>query len=91
MVLDVGHAPADIGPDAPARAGTVRRFARAVLTRWRAVFLLAGAVLTVLGVMLGSGAVLIRGVLLLLFAVVYGIGASGCTSADLLAGWTWRG
>lgn len=91
MVLDIAHAPADTGPDAPARAGTVRRFARAVLTRWRAMFLLTGAVLTVLGVMLGSGAVLIPGVLLLLFAVLYGIGASGCTSADLLAGWPWRG
>ena len=91
MVLDIGHAPADIGPDAPARASQVRRFAGAVLSHWRAMFLLTGAVLTVLGIVLGSGAVLIPGVLLLLFAVLYGIGASGCTSADLLAGWPWRG
>ena len=91
MLLDIGHGPADIGPDASARGGQIRRFAHAVLTRWRAMFLLTGAVLTVLGVMLGSGAVLIPGVLLLLFAVLYGIGASGCTSADLLAGWPWRG
>jgi hypothetical protein len=91
MVLDIGHAPAGTGPDAPARAGKVRRFAGAVLTRWRAMFLLTGAALTLLGVMLGSGAVLIPGVLLLLFAVLNGIGASGCTSADLLAGWPWRG
>jgi hypothetical protein len=55
------------------------------------MFLFAGTVLTVLGVVLGSGAVLIPGVLLLLFAELYGIGASGCTSADLLARWPWRG
>jgi hypothetical protein len=91
MLLDIGHAPADTGRDAPARAGRVRRLPRAVLTRRRAMFLFAGTVLTVLGVVLGSGAVLIPGVLLLLFAVLYGIGASGCTSADLLAGWPWRG
>jgi hypothetical protein len=90
MLLDISHGPADIGPDASARADKMRRFARAVLSRWRAMFLLTGAVLTVLEVMLG-GAVLIPGVLLLLFAVLYGIGASGCTSADLLAGWPWRG
>ena len=91
MVLDIGHAPAGTGADTAASAGTVKRFARAVLTRWRAMFVLTGAVLTALGVMLDSGAVLIPGVLLLLFAVLYGIGASGCTSADLLAGWPWHG
>jgi hypothetical protein len=36
----------------------------------------------------GSGAVLISGVLV---ALLHGIGASGCTSADQLAGWPWRG
>jgi len=46
-----------------------------------------GAVLTVLGVVLASGAVLLPGILLLLFALLHGIGSSGCTSADLLAGW----
>jgi len=91
MLLDIRHAPADTGRDAPARAGRVRRLPRAVLTRRRAMFLFAGTVLTVLGVVLGSGAVLIPGVLLLLFAELYGIGASGCTSADLLARWPWRG
>ena len=51
------------------------------------MFLLAGAVLTVVGVPLASGAVLIPGVVVLLFALLYGIGASGCISADQLAGW----
>jgi hypothetical protein len=88
MLLD---APADTGLDAPARAGTMVRFARAVRTRWRTLFLLTGAVLTVLGIVLASGAVLLPGILLLLFALLHGIGSSGCTSADLLAGWPWRG
>ena len=91
MLLDIRDTPAGIGPDAPARADTMIRFARAARTHWRAVFLLTGAVLTLIGVMLASGAVLIPGVLLLLVALLRGIGASGCTSADQLAGWPWRG
>ena len=73
MLLDTRDIPADIGLDAPARVGPMMRFARAARTRWRAMFLLTGAVLTVLGIVLGSGVVLIRGVVLL-----HGIGASGC-------------
>jgi cell division protein FtsX len=69
----------------------MRRFARAAHSRWRALFLLTGAVLTVLGVALASGAILVPGVLLLLVAVLRGIGSSGCMSADQLAGWPWRG
>jgi len=69
----------------------MRRFARAARSRWRALFLLTGAVLTVLGVALASGAILVPGVLLLLVAVLRGIGSSGCMSADQLAGWPWRG
>jgi len=88
MLLDT---PADTGLDAPARAGRMMRFARAVRMRWRTLFLVTGAVLTVLGVVLASGAVLLPGILLLLFALLHGIGSSGCTSADLLAGWPWRG
>jgi hypothetical protein len=84
MLLD---APADIGLDAPARAGTMIRFACTVRTRWRTLFLVTGAVLTVLGVVLASGVVLVPGILLLLFALLHGIGSRGCTSADLLAGW----
>ena len=83
--------PAHISSDAPARAGRMTRFARAVRTRWRTLFLVTGAVLTVLGVVLASGAVLLPGILLLLFALLHGIGSSGCTSADLLAGWPRHG
>jgi hypothetical protein len=67
------------------------RLACAVRSHWRAMLLLAGTVLTILGVVLATGAILVPGVLLLLFAVLHGIGSSGCTSADLLAGWPWRG
>ena len=91
MLLDT---PADIGLDAPARAGGMMRFARTVRTvrtRWRTLFLVTGAVLTVLGLVLASGAVLLPGILLLLFALLHGIGSSGCTSADLLAGWPRHG
>jgi hypothetical protein len=91
MLVDIRDTPADIGSDASARVGTMTRFACAARTHWRAVLLLAGAVLTLLGAVLASGAVLVPGVLLLLFALLRGIGSSGCTSADLLAGWPWRG
>lgn len=90
MLRDIGG-PAAIGPDAPARAGKMTRVARAARTHWRAVFLVTGAVLTLLGVVLASGAVLLPGILLLLFALLHGVGSSGCASADLLAGWPWRG
>ena len=91
MLGDIRGTPAGTGPDVPARAGPVMRFARAAQTRWRAMFLVSGAVLTILGVVLASGAVLIPGVVLLLVALLHGLGASGCTSADQLAGWPWRG
>jgi len=91
MLRDTRDAPADTSPDAVARAGATMRFARAARTRWRALFLVAGAVLTVVGIVLASAAVLLPGMLLVLFAVLYGVGSSGCTSADLLAGWPWRG
>jgi hypothetical protein len=91
MLLAIRDTPTGTGPEAPARAGPMTRSARAVRTRWRAIFLLAGAVLTLLGVLLASGAVLIPGILLLLFSLLHGIGSSGCTSADQLAGWPWRG
>ena len=83
--------PADIALDSPARAGRMMRFARAARRRWRTLFLVTGVVLTVLGVVLASGAVLLPGILLLLFALLHGIGSSGCTSADLLAGWPRHG
>ena len=91
MLVDIRDTPAGIGPGVPAIVAGIARFARAVRARWRVMFLLAGAVLTIVGVVLASGAVLLPGVLVLLFALFYGIGSSGCKSADQLAGWPWRG
>jgi len=91
MLGEMSDTPVDSGPNVPVRAGAMGRFARAGRTRWRALFLVTGVVLTVLGIVLSSGAVLVPGILLVLFAVLYGIGSSGCTSADQLAGWPWRG
>jgi fatty acid desaturase len=91
MLLDIRDTPADADSKAPARAAPMTRSARAVRAHWRATFLLAGAVLTLLGVLLASGVVFIPGILLLLSALLHGLGSSGCTSADLLAGWPWRG
>ena len=90
MLADIGDTPAGTGPDALSRADRTMRFARAARTHWRVMFPLGGAVLTLLGVMLASGAVLIPGVLLLLVVLLHGIGAGGCTAADQLAGWPWR-
>jgi len=81
----------DTSPDAATHAGAMMRFACAARGRRRALFLVTGAVLTVLGIVLASAAVLLPGILLVLFALLHGIGSSGCTSADLLAGWPWRG
>jgi hypothetical protein len=91
MLVDIRDTPAGIAPGVPAIVAGILRFARAVRARWRVMFLLAGVVLTVVGVVLASGAVLIPGVLVLLFTLLYGIGSSGCISADQLAGWPWRG
>jgi hypothetical protein len=91
MRLDTRDTPADIGPDVLSGADRMMRLGAAVRTRWRSMFLVTGAVLTLLGVVLASGAILIPGVLLLLFALLYGVGSSGCTSADQLAGWPWHG
>jgi hypothetical protein len=82
--------PVGTGLDMPARAGPVMRFARAA-PAGAVPFLVTGAVLTIVGVVLASGAVLLSGVLLLLAGLLHEMGASGCTSADQLAGWPWRG
>ena len=85
MLPDIRDTPAGTGPEVPSRAGPMMRSGVAAQTRWRAMFLATGAVLTLLGVVLASGAVLIPGVLLLLVALLHGIGSSGCTSAGRVA------
>ncbi len=69
MIHEIRDRPADIGPDAPVSvAGTVR-LARIMRTRWQAFVVLTGVLLTIAGVALPSGAVLIPGLLIVLFAV----------------------
>lgn len=76
----LGDMPADISPETPPGAARMMRLARGARTHWRALSLGAGVVLTLLGVVLASGAVLLPGILLLLFALLHGIGSRGCTS-----------
>ena len=79
---------------APASKSAAQRFtrlARTMRTRWRPMFLLTGAMLTVVGVTLPSGAALFPGLLVLLFALLQGLGVSDCRAANQLAEWPWRG
>jgi hypothetical protein len=58
----------------------VMRLARIMRVRWRSAFLLCGALLVVIGVMLPSLAAFLSGPLVVLFAMPKGTGASddGC-------------
>ena len=69
MIHDIRDMPADIGSDAPVSAAGGARLTRVMRTRWQAMVVLAGVLLTIAGVVLPSGAVLIPGLLLVLFAV----------------------
>ena len=91
MLLHGRDTPADIGPDAPARAGPMNRSARAVRTRWRALFLLTGAVLTTSVSCWPAARFSSPASCSCWSACCHGIGSSGCTSADQLAGWPGRG
>jgi hypothetical protein len=73
MLHDLRDTPAGAGPDAPARAGPMLRFARAARTRWRGHVPGHRRGAHYPGVVLGSGAVLISGVLLLLVTLPHGI------------------
>jgi hypothetical protein len=69
MIHDVKGKPADIGSAAPVSVAGRSRLAHIVRTRWQAMVVLAGVLLTIIGVVLPSGAILIPGLLLVLFAV----------------------
>jgi hypothetical protein len=69
MIHGIKDKPADIGSDAPVSVAGRSRLARVVRTRWQAMVVLAGVLLTIIGVVLPSGAILIPGLLLVLFAV----------------------
>jgi hypothetical protein len=69
MIHDVRDQPADIGSAAPVSAAGTARLTRIMRTRWQAMIVLAGVLLTIIGVVLPSGAVLVPGLLVVLFAV----------------------
>lgn len=67
------------------------RLARTAQTRWRTMFLLIGGLLTVIGIALPSGAVLVPGILILLVALLTQTETPDCGAAAQLAQWHWRG
>lgn len=69
----------------------VSRLARTAPIRWRTMILLIGGLLTVLGIALSSGVVLLPGVLILLFALLNETEAPDCRTVAQLAQWPWRG
>jgi hypothetical protein len=55
------------------------------------MFLLIGGLLTVIGIALPSGAVLVPGILILLVALLTQTETPDCRAAAQLAQWHWRG
>lgn len=70
----------------------IRRLALTVRARWRPMFLITGAILTVVGVVLPSSMAFVPGLLVLLFVLLKGNGAaSHCQAAAQMTGARWRG
>ena len=65
------------------------RLVRTVRTRWRPVLAATGALLMVVGIVLPSGMTLVPGMLVLLFALLKGAGASDCRDATQLTAAHW--
>lgn len=55
------------------------------------MFLLIGGLLTVIGIALPSGALIVPGILVLLFAVLNASAVPDCRAAAQLAQWHWHG
>lgn len=68
----------------------ITRLARNMRARWRSVFLVTGAALVIVGVMLPSGGAFVSGLLVLLVAVLRGAEPSHCRSADQMTGAHWH-
>jgi 4-hydroxybenzoate polyprenyltransferase len=69
MLHDIQDKPADMRSDASASVTDTARLARIMRTRWQAMVILTGVLLTVAGVTLPSGAVLIAGLLVALVGI----------------------
>ena len=66
------------------------RLVRTVRTRWRPVLVVTGALLMVVGIVLPSGMTLVPGMLVLLFALLKGAGASDRRAATQLTAAHWH-
>ena len=68
----------------------ITRLARTMWTRRGSVFLVIGAPLVIVGVMLPSGAALVSGLLALLVALLRGAEPGHCRAANQMTGWHWH-
>lgn len=68
----------------------ITRLARGMRARWRSVFLVTGAALLVVGVMLPTGAAFVPGMLVLLLALLKGAEPSHCRAAAQMTGAHWH-
>ena len=66
------------------------RLARTTRARWRSVFLVTGAALVVVGVVLPSGAAFVPGLVVLLIALLKGAERSHCRAAAQMTGVHWH-
>ena len=68
----------------------ITRLARITRARWRSVFLVAGALLAIIGVALSSAAAFVPGLLVLLVGLAGGTERSHCRTADQMTGTHWH-
>lgn len=68
----------------------VTRLARIMRAHWRSMFLVAGALLVIIGIALSSAGALVPGLLVLLVGLAGGAGRSHCRAADQMTGAHWH-
>jgi hypothetical protein len=68
----------------------VTRLARTMRARWRSMFLVAGALLVIIGVTLSSAGAFVPGLVVLLVGLVQGAGRSHCRAADQMTAAHWH-
>jgi len=75
---------------APLAVTGITRPARTARARWGSMFLVAGALLVIIGVTLSSAAALVPGLLVLLVGLARGAGRSHSRAADQMTGAHWH-
>jgi hypothetical protein len=68
----------------------ITRLARTIRARWGSMFLVAGALLVIIGVTLYSAGAFVPGLLVLLVGLARGAGRSHCRPADQMTGAHWH-